>query len=127
MVSKLNYVINLLLLLYILGTTTSRINHKKYNKSFLQTEELKEKKLDEEDLEEEKKLDKELKASTNDEWDNNSLVEIQLANFLTEVTDTNSELLVSVKQKENKLKVKEENGSIWKLTPIEKNEDTEIY
>ena len=113
--------------MYILGTTTSRINHKKYNKSFLQTEELKEKKLDEEDLEEEKKLDKELKASTNDEWDNNSLVEIQLANFLTEVTDTNSELLVSVKQKENKLKVKEENGSIWKLTPIEKNEDTEIY
>ena len=46
---------------------------------------------------------------------------------MTEVTDTNSELLVSVKQKENKLKVKEENGSIWKLTPIEKNEDTEIY
>ena len=35
----------------------------------------------------------------NDEWDNNSLVEIQLANFLKEVTDTNYEILVSVKQK----------------------------
>jgi hypothetical protein len=89
-------------------------------------ENLKDKEEEENQRKSDLELEKALKANKAEEWDNNSLAELQLANFLTEISDTNSEYLTSVK-KEVKKPVIEDKDSIWQLTQIEKHETVLYY
>lgn len=127
MVSRSNIVFFFLIIFSLFLQSTARLRHKKPD-AFLQTmaeedkldqmEELKQKQAD-------KELEQALKAQKSEEWDNNSLVELQLNNFLTVIADTNSEYLTPVK-KEEKKEVVEDKDAIWRLTAIEKHE-TVLY
>jgi len=128
MVSKSNYVFIMLILISLISLTSSRLKNRR-SKSFLETqseEELKEKEEEAKQLEREKELDKLLEQTKAKEYDNNYEAEMQLTNFLTQISDTSPEYLTSVK-KEPKKPVIEDKESIWQLTSIEKTQRPIYY
>jgi len=126
MASISNFVFLLLIIFTLILTATSRINNQK-QKSFLQTkEELKEKKEQEKINSNQKEIEREFKAIYDDDWDNHSITEVQLSDFLTQVSDTIPDYLTSVKSEEKKT-IKQDPDSIWKLTALDKFQDSNLF
>ena len=124
MVSKSNLVFLILIIFSLILLTSARLKHRK-SKSFLQTEtqeQLQEKAEEAKQAIEDKKLDELMKTTQADEWDNHSLAEMDLAHFMTQISDTNPDYLSSP-VKEAQKPVIQDNASIWKLTSAEKTEE----
>ena len=86
----------------------------------------KEKKEQEKINSNQKEIEREFKAIYDDDWDNHSITEVQLSDFLTQVSDTIPDYLISVKSEEKKT-TKQDPDSIWKLTALDKFQDSNLF
>lgn len=111
------------MMLSLIVQTSSKLRHSK-GKSYIEIqseEDLKDKEEEAKQLKREKELDKLMEETKAKEYDGNFEAEMQLTNFLTQMSDYSPEFL-TVTKKDVKEPVIEDKDSIWKLTESEKTE-----